>query len=90
MKYSSRIYLLVSLFLNYNTRTDKEYQEYQISYILRGKMMELFKKKKKQQPHICEVVCPAEECNFICDSRAMNRHVAWKHPELTQATTKVK
>jgi len=39
--------------------------------------------KKKSQPVISELKCPAEGCPFTCDDLAtLGKHVEWKHPEL--------
>jgi len=47
--------------------------------------------KKKQQPAITELRCPAKGCAFTCnDPKLLERHIDWKHPELTQTTVKVK
>ncbi len=47
--------------------------------------------KKKQQPAITELKCPAEGCTFTCsDHITLKRHTDWKHPELTQTAVKVK
>jgi len=52
--------------------------------------MNLFK-KKKQQPVITELKCPAEGCSFTCDDHiSLKRHTDWKHPELTRSTVEVK
>ena len=44
--------------------------------------MGLFKKNKKTV--ITDYVCPSDECTFSTnDSTALQRHIDWKHPELT-------
>ena len=44
--------------------------------------MGLFKKNKK--PVVTEYVCPSEECAFSAnDSASLQRHIEWKHPELS-------
>ena len=47
--------------------------------------MGLFKKNKK--PVVTEYICPAEECAFSAnDSASLQRHIEWKHPELSANT----
>ncbi len=47
--------------------------------------------KKKTPVHVVEIKCPSEGCAFICsDHVTLKKHTTWKHPELTQDTTKVK
>jgi hypothetical protein len=47
--------------------------------------MGLFKKNKKTV--VKEYVCPSEECTFTAnDSTSLQRHIDWKHPELSLKT----
>ena len=45
--------------------------------------------KKKLQPVVTELKCPAEGCSFTSDhAESLKRHVDWKHPELAQNVEK--
>ncbi|MDP3879223.1 MAG: hypothetical protein Q8Q07_02810 [Dehalococcoidales bacterium] len=47
--------------------------------------------KKKQQPVVnnIELKCSVEGCSFTCSHTVLfERHMNWKHPELTQGTKK--